>query len=193
MRRINVRKASRSFNILIALFLNLAIALPSASAWAVTLVGTTSNPTALDGLVVDGAIYNVTFLTGVPYKDAYPLGSPPPFYGNQTGASDAAAAITAAFNDFGVHTAWGDVLIPYSVNLDVEDGAVVTGFPSPDFRSDLYQSVNDEFVVGNFEHYTQFAQIRGAVPETSTWAMMLLGFAGLGLMAYRRRAQPVTA
>ncbi|WP_368732308.1 PEPxxWA-CTERM sorting domain-containing protein [Streptococcus pyogenes] len=28
--------------------------------------------------------------------------------------------------------------------------------------------------------------VASAVPEPSTWAMMLLGFAGLGLMAYRR-------
>jgi hypothetical protein len=27
----------------------------------------------------------------------------------------------------------------------------------------------------------------GAVPEPSTWAMMILGFAGIGFMAYRRR------
>jgi hypothetical protein len=26
-----------------------------------------------------------------------------------------------------------------------------------------------------------------AVPETSTWAMMILGFAGVGFMAYRRK------
>jgi hypothetical protein len=26
-----------------------------------------------------------------------------------------------------------------------------------------------------------------AVPEPSTWAMMILGFAGVGYMAYRRR------
>jgi hypothetical protein len=26
----------------------------------------------------------------------------------------------------------------------------------------------------------------GAVPETSTWAMMLIGFAGLGFVGYRR-------
>ena len=26
-----------------------------------------------------------------------------------------------------------------------------------------------------------------AVPEATTWAMMLLGFAGIGFMAYRRR------
>ena len=28
-----------------------------------------------------------------------------------------------------------------------------------------------------------------AVPEPSTWAMLLLGFAGMGFMAYRRRNQ----
>ena len=29
--------------------------------------------------------------------------------------------------------------------------------------------------------------VQSAVPEPSTWAMMLLGFAGIGLMTYRRR------
>lgn len=29
------------------------------------------------------------------------------------------------------------------------------------------------------------------VPEPSTWAMTLLGFAGIGAMAYRRRSKPV--
>ena len=29
-----------------------------------------------------------------------------------------------------------------------------------------------------------------AVPETSTWAMMLLGFAGVGFFAYRRKSKP---
>jgi hypothetical protein len=28
-----------------------------------------------------------------------------------------------------------------------------------------------------------------AVPETSTWAMMILGFFGVGFMAYRRKNQ----
>jgi hypothetical protein len=27
------------------------------------------------------------------------------------------------------------------------------------------------------------------VPEPSTWAMMLLGFAGIGFMAYRRKSK----
>jgi hypothetical protein len=30
----------------------------------------------------------------------------------------------------------------------------------------------------------------GAVPEPSTWAMMILGFAGIGFMAYRRKSKP---
>jgi hypothetical protein len=29
-----------------------------------------------------------------------------------------------------------------------------------------------------------------AVPESSTWAMMILGFAGIGIMAYRRKSKP---
>ena len=29
-----------------------------------------------------------------------------------------------------------------------------------------------------------------AVPEASTWAMLILGFAGIGFMAYRRKSKP---
>ncbi len=34
--------------------------------------------------------------------------------------------------------------------------------------------------------------IRG-VPEPSTWAMMILGFAGIGFMAYRRSCKSTMA
>jgi hypothetical protein len=30
----------------------------------------------------------------------------------------------------------------------------------------------------------------GAVPEPSTWVMLILGFAGIGVMAYRRKSKP---
>jgi hypothetical protein len=33
-----------------------------------------------------------------------------------------------------------------------------------------------------------FTLIGSAIPEPSTWAMLLLGFAGLGFLAYRKRA-----
>jgi hypothetical protein len=32
--------------------------------------------------------------------------------------------------------------------------------------------------------------VTSAVPEPSTWAMLLLGFAGIGFMAYRRKSKP---
>lgn len=35
--------------------------------------------------------------------------------------------------------------------------------------------------------------VAGAVPEPSTWAMMLLGFSGLGFMTYRRKRAIATA
>jgi len=34
------------------------------------------------------------------------------------------------------------------------------------------------------------ATFTSAVPEPSTWAMMILGFAGVGFMAYRRKSKP---
>jgi hypothetical protein len=36
----------------------------------------------------------------------------------------------------------------------------------------------------------EFAPQVATVPEPSTWAMMLLGFAGVGFMAYRRKSKP---
>jgi hypothetical protein len=51
-------------------------------------------------------------------------------------------------------------------------------------------SVNDD------DTYNVTFQILGnvsgvsAVPEPSTWAMMILGFAGVGFMAYRRKSKP---
>ncbi len=42
-------------------------------------------------------------------------------------------------------------------------------------------------IITEFEHYRiDVAPVAGAVPEPSTWAMMILGFAGVGFMAYRR-------
>ena len=41
----------------------------------------------------------------------------------------------------------------------------------------------------NFANFTIGAPIMTGVPEPSTWAMMILGFFGLGFMAYRRRNQ----
>jgi hypothetical protein len=43
------------------------------------------------------------------------------------------------------------------------------------------------FSIGGLEVFT-ISEI-AAVPEASTWAMMLLGFMGVGFLAYRRKHQ----
>ena len=45
---------------------------------------------------------------------------------------------------------------------------------------------------GHLSHtFTDTVELNvAAVPEPSTWAMMLLGFVGLGLMAYRQKSKP---
>jgi hypothetical protein len=38
--------------------------------------------------------------------------------------------------------------------------------------------------------FATVSTVTPAVPEPSTWAMMILGFAGIGFMAYRRKSRP---
>src|SRR5881398_3609911 len=58
------------------------------------LVGTTTNPTGINGIVVDGVTYNTTFLTA---DVASPLFS----FGTQA-STDATNALAAALNSLGV-------------------------------------------------------------------------------------------
>ncbi len=81
-----------------------------------------------------------------------------------------------------------------------------TTTPHPDFAhlrssdSELtsFFSDNEHFsaagqrLVAEYDYRLLEAAVSG-VPETSTWAMMLLGFAGVGLVTYRRRSRFATA
>ncbi len=60
---------------------------------------------------------------------------------------------------------------------DLGDTATFSFAQLPDGVS--YTSASGDFLAGP-----------GAVPEPSTWAMMLLGFTGIGFMAYRRKSKP---
>ena len=46
---------------------------------------------------------------------------------------------------------------------------------------------------GSSEYVNATSSVVAAVPEPSTWAMMILGFLGLGFMAYRRKQPGVPA
>jgi hypothetical protein len=78
------------------------------------------------------------------------------------------------------------------VSLDVT--ALLNSLPDGSVTFDLERMVPQSFtgpgyfVGDNFS--LQVAQLTADVPEPSTWAMMLLGFAGVGFMAYRRMSKP---
>jgi hypothetical protein len=76
----------------------------------------------------------------------------------------------------------------YFVQLDLlinpgPTGVQLTGLIDPTFSTDAGGSFI--FSPGVFS-----PGIPGAVPEPSTWFMMILGFAGIGFMAYRRKSKP---
>jgi Ca2+-binding RTX toxin-like protein len=53
-----------------------------------------------------------------------------------------------------------------------------------------YDTGVNTLVEANFTNITVTGAV-AAVPEPSTWAMMILGFIGVGFMAYRRKSKPV--
>jgi hypothetical protein len=73
---------------------------------------------------------------------------------------------------------------------DYTNVSVGAGFSTPTFT----YSNGVTTVVTSTADYTgthdnlSFTLIGSAIPEPSTWAMLLLGFAGLGFLAYRKRA-----
>jgi hypothetical protein len=78
---------------------------------------------------------------------------------------------------------------PYSINLsaDVQAQSLVVG----DAANTVFASVDPTLTAP--DGYSIFFSdgIGNSVPEPSTWAMMLIGFAGLGFMAYRRKSAPI--
>jgi outer membrane lipase/esterase len=53
------------------------------------------------------------------------------------------------------------------------------------WADDEHLAAAAQLIEGNF-----LIQVADSVPEPSTWAMMILGFAGVGFMAYRRKSKP---
>jgi hypothetical protein len=68
-------------------------------------------------------------------------------------------------------------------------GGIFTTDPGPLF---LFFGINSPlgFELGG-QSNEGTVEVTAAVPEPSTWAMMILGFVGLGFMAYRRKSKTV--
>ena len=57
------------------------------------------------------------------------------------------------------------------------------------FDKVILSSSGNSFEFDNISYGGGRTLFQNGIPEPSTWAMMILGFAGVGFMAYRRRSQ----
>jgi PEP-CTERM motif len=71
------------------------------------------------------------------------------------------------------------------------DGVDSTVYPNEDYSyAGTFTSLTQLDASGDFSFtgvITNFEELAEAVPEPSTWVMLLIGFAGIGAMSYRRR------
>jgi PEP-CTERM motif-containing protein len=75
--------------------------------------------------------------------------------------------------------------IPFFSDVNGQSLQPLVGAPSI-FETGGWQTVA-QFTVSNGDQYTwHFRSDINGVAEPSTWAMMLIGFAGIGFAAYRR-------
>jgi hypothetical protein len=68
-----------------------------------------------------------------------------------------------------------------------EGGPISTGLYYDESGGLTFDRGPDGVATPGFGFVAEFFGTIPAVPETSTWAMLLLGFAGIGFMAYRRK------
>ena len=115
-----------------------------------------------------------------------------------TGLSTGTRAMTSVFNEIFVQ---GSVTIQESAFVDPADVAFSMALPlgSATFTANGHSkqdtflplllpfSLTEEYVITATGAATNNSMIAVNVPEPSTWAMMLLGFAGLGFAGYRRQ------
>jgi outer membrane lipase/esterase len=188
---------SRSVALAIAWFA-LSMATAPMAAQAQTLVGDPSFPTGVDGITVNGTVYNVAFIGGT-YNSVF-SSSPPTFLGDaptQVGQYSPANIVVIDL-DLALSE-----LVPASANVifeifvpDANIGGNWTGEAVHNFGGfyDVTGAGASDTTVETPTPPTNdiaFAVLTpvAAVPEPSTWAMMLLGFAGIGFMAYRRKSK----
>ena len=99
----------------------------------------------------------------------------------------------------------GVITVKWTDSLGTTGTVVFNGVPGPDkdfnrlgiisHDGETLRSVEVFTAAG--ESFNEFKQVQfsaagipPSIPETATWAMMLLGFAGIGFMAYRRKSKP---
>jgi hypothetical protein len=166
---------------------------------AATLVGTTSDATGIDGLVVDSVTYDVTF-TNDSYSNVY-SSVQPTFFGNQVGADHAAQALVSALNALGVTNLVGLTVTPEAVAVPFAAPPSTTtawtylaecgfgGCPiSPTwFESSGNAAINAGAVFSDTDYSTFVLSATSATPLPAALPLFATGLGALGLIGWRRK------
>jgi PEP-CTERM motif-containing protein len=137
-----------------------------------------SGALTISGSATDYVVINVTGNSNVQLKNLLNLTggiTDDHVFINITGTGDQVGGNTNGGVVNGIFVALND---KFNIDNTTIDGRVIGG-SNQDFQ-----------LVSGFElNAPPSPSMTGSVPEPSTWAMMLLGFAGLGFIAYRRKAK----
>jgi hypothetical protein len=177
----------------------LALALIGVSAVASAapvLLGSTTDPTGIDGLLVDGTTYNVTFSTTT-LNPLFSFGVSP--------SADAAAALAGALNTLNVASLNGEPFesSSYQILLDdalspsfsdfVECATISSATCALPWKAEIVldtTGLGQIAAVGAAGSYftvaADFVVASTSTPEPATLSLFILGLAGIGLMSRRR-------
>ena len=75
----------------------------------------------------------------------------------------------------------------FQYTVDGGFSTLTAAYGSTSIESVILQVYNTTEGIAYDAHWDN---LTSAVPEPSTWAMMILGFGGVGFMAYRRKSKP---
>jgi PEP-CTERM motif len=188
-------------SVLPALLLGVAMALTSAPAKAVIVDATHSISATYDfsGLLTGSPTVIEVAVSGF-YSGAATTGPLSPFFsavdgnvydslnnligGSSGGFLPSSSSIQGYALIFGLSSVFDPV---GHVVLSSDGGSIidVTDITVALFNSSGITVFGDQDITSNIVQTSI-----SAVPEPSTWAMMILGFAGIGFMAYRRKNKP---
>jgi hypothetical protein len=172
-----------------------ALAALSAPASAAFVNSLGNNPTSATGHF-SNAVNNSTFVDDFTFT----LSGSPQFVAFASATNDFAGATDFITNFTGQLWSFGTDLLPFTPD-DFAVNAAATAHPCVDNPANC-QALSGSAILNAGGYYLQFTGTGGgtagyggdlttaaiaAVPEPATWAMMLLGFAGIGFMAYRKR------
>jgi hypothetical protein len=130
-----------------------------------------------DNGVYAGVTQSVATVVGGAYSLTFDLGSASQ-WGTPDGLTASAAGTSQAFISSGVPTnnTWQSETFNFTAT---SNNTLISLMGSSGFS---YVGLDNVVLTG--------PAVTPGVPESSTWAMMLLGFAGVGFMAYRRKSKP---